>query len=98
MVKGKTPSGFKFAVDEAIKTDWLLIKCLKESESEDLNKRLDATIHLVSILFGSDEKEKEYYEYVASKHGGHVPFEILRADITAIMEALNESANDIKKS
>lgn len=97
MVKGKTPSGFKFAIEEAVKTDWLLIKSLKESESEDLNKRLEATIHLVSLLFGSDKKEQEYYDFVAPKHGGHVPYDVLRADVTAMMQALNESNNEIKK-
>lgn len=97
MVKGKTPSGFKFAIDEAIKTDWLFIKSLKESESDNLDKRLSATIHLVSLLFGSDEKEQAYYDFVAPKHGGHVPYDVLRQDVTAIMQALNESANDIKK-
>ena len=97
MVKGKTPSGFKFAIDEAIKTDWLLIKCLKESESDNLDKRLEATIHLVSMLFGSDKKEREYYDFVAPKYDGHVPYDVLMADITAIMQALNESNNEIKK-
>lgn len=97
MVKGKTPSGFKFAIDDAIKTDWLFIKALEESESEDMKKRLDATIHLVSMIFGSDAKEKEYYEFITPKYNGRVPFEILRQDVTAIMEALNESENNVIK-
>jgi hypothetical protein len=97
MVKGKTPSGFKFALDEAIKTDWLLLKSIENSESNDLNLRLKATIRLVSLLFGSDEKEEEYYQFVAPKYNGHVPFEVLRADVTAMLTALNDSENVIKK-
>ena len=97
MVKGKTPSGFKFALDEELKTDWLLLKNIEDSESTDMNVRFKATIRLVSLLFGSDEKEQEYYSFVTPKYNGHVPFDVLRADITAMLTALNDNSDSIKK-
>jgi len=97
MVKGKTPSGYKFAVDEGIRTDWLFLKALNKANSENVQEKFDGQVHLVSVIFGNDKAEKEYYEFVAAKHNGRVPLDVLTADLKAIVDKIGQGNNDIKK-
>lgn len=97
MIKGKTPSGYKYSIDEGIKTDWLFLKALSESESEDINIKFNGTIRLVSVIFGNDKTEKEYYEFVSAKHNGRVPMNILSEDLKSIVLKVNERNETVKK-
>lgn len=97
MVRGKTPSGFKFSIDENVLQDFLFLRALNMAQDKNPSKALDGTIRLVSIIFNNDEKETEFYEYLASKNGGRVPNNVLSEELKSIILALREKS-EIKKS
>ena len=95
-IKGTTPLGYKFSIDEGVKTDFNFLRALNDSQSKEADKALDGTIHLVSVIFNNDKKEKEFYDYLTEKHGGRLPLEILSNELKSIIVALNED-KQIKK-
>lgn len=96
-IKGKTPSGYKFCIDEGVKTDFNFLRALNDANSNDPVKSMDGTIHLISVIFNDDVKEKEFYDYLTEKYGGRIPVEKLTPEIKSIILALNDEDSDIKK-
>lgn len=97
MVKGKTVDGYKFAVEEEVLNDFLFLRALNMSQSDNMAEALDGTIKIVSCIFNDDAKEKEFYEFLASKHNGRVPVDVLSNNVKSIVMKLRENP-EIKKS
>lgn len=97
MVKGKTVDGFKFSINEEVLQDFMFLKALNMAQSNDASEALDGTIKIVSCIFNNDVKEKEFYEFLKSKHNGRVPVDVLSNNVRSMILKLKES-KDVKKS
>lgn len=81
---GKTKSGFKYNIDERIKSDWRMLEAIADSESSDASIQLKGVNNLVNLLLGED-KDK-LIEHVKKNNDGFVPTMAVMAEITDMLE------------
>lgn len=97
-IKGKTPSGYKFSIDEGVIKDIRFLRALNDATGKNSRKQLDGTFKCISVIFNDEEKEEEFYQFLTEKNGGErVPIEMLGAELNAMFLALNEANENLKK-
>lgn len=91
IIKGKTQSGIKFAIDKRITDDSRLLLYLTrlENKSKTDMERGQALMSLLELMFGSGEGLEIFFNEVAVKHNGIADKDSLMAELTDIVEALN---------
>lgn len=82
MVKGKTETGFEFAVQEHMLDDYELLEVLVDMSAGDTT----AIVRAVPMLLGS-EQAKKLKEHVRSKEG-HVSISGMTAEFERIMDEI----------
>ncbi len=87
-MKGKTKSGFKYNVNENIRTDWRFVKALADADSEDASKQLSGATRMVNLLLG-DEGEAKLEAHVAQEDGV-VPIERVMDEVREIITAIGD--------
>lgn len=91
MVKAKTKSGITFELDERIKDDsrlmYLLVRMQNASAPIEAGKAMNK---LLALIFGDDDKAYAFMEEVASKHNGVCEPEVMIAELTEILDAMNK--------
>lgn len=87
-MKGKTKSGFKYNVNENIRTDWRFVKALADADSEDASKQLSGATRMVNLLLG-DEGEAKLEAHVA-QDDGVVPIERIMDEVREIITAIGD--------
>lgn len=85
MIKGKTSSGFKFAIDERVKTDWRLIDAIASIDSGDITKQIAGMNSLADLILG--ERKDEFLEHIAKKNDGYAPIDIVSNELKEILQA-----------
>lgn len=90
IIKGKTQSGIKFALDKRIQDDTRLLYYL--TKMEDKNKtdleRGQALMSLMELMFGAGDGLEAFFNEVAAKHNGIADKDSLMAEMSDIFEAL----------
>lgn len=89
MVKGKTTSGIKFEIDERIKDDTRLYQYATEMQGTDVNAQGRALFDMLGLIFGGRDGVISFQNTVASVHDGICTSELLMAELSEIMEAVN---------
>ena len=90
VVKGKTKSGYSFAIDSRIKDDRRLLKATAVMQSAtDPTEQLKGIFMLEKAVLGSDEEIEKLEPAIASKNDGFVSNDAFYAEINEIIEALN---------
>ncbi|MBO7423206.1 MAG: hypothetical protein J6T99_07470 [Oscillospiraceae bacterium] len=87
-----TKSGFEFAVDPRILTDWRFTMAVAKTQSGKDIEKLAGVEQMASLLLG-DEQYQKLLEHVAEQNQGFVPAEAVIAEMTEIMEAAKEVKN-----
>lgn len=90
IIKGKTQTGIKFALDKRIKDDSRLLLYLTrmENKSKSDMERGQALMSLMELMFGSGEGLETFFNEVAAKHNGIADKESLMTELSDIFEAL----------
>lgn len=83
-MQGKTKTGFKYNIDERIKSDWRLLQAITDSESEDANTQLKGVSNLVNLLIGNNKDA--FFKHVADLNEGYIPTTAVIAEITDMLE------------
>lgn len=97
-IKGTTPSGYKFKIDEGVLRDIDFLRALNNATGKDGKKQLDGTFKCITVIFNDEDKETEFYEYLkAHNNGERVSIEMLGAELNSMLLALNEANGEIKK-
>lgn len=97
-IKGKTPSGYQFKIEEGVLKDIEFLRALKDATSKDGKRQLDGTFNCISVIFNDEDKEREFYEHLkAHNNGARVTVEQLGAELNSMFLALNEASGEIKK-
>lgn len=91
IIKGKTQTGIKFALDKRIQDDSRLLLYLTRMEDKKRSdmERGQALMSLMELMFGSDAGLETFFNEVAAKHNGIADKESLMAELSDIFEALN---------
>lgn len=90
IIKGKTQTGIKFALDKRIQDDsrlLLYLTRLDDKKRTDL-ERGQALMSLLELMFGSDDGLEIFMNEVAAKHNGIADKDSLMAELSDILEAL----------
>ena len=90
-MKITTKSGFSLDIDKESLNDWKITEAIAEASSEDTTEQIRGIVNLVKLIF--HDQKKAYYDFVARKHNGRVPNEVINEDVTTIFESLNEAKN-----
>lgn len=90
MVKGKTKSGIKFQINEAIKDDarllFMLVRLRKDNvPAEDKG---NIVFDMLELIFGADGV-MPFMNAVADKHNGVCSTEAMIQELTEIMASIN---------
>jgi hypothetical protein len=90
MVKGKTKSGIKYQINEAIKDDARLLYMLVQIQREDvsLEKKGNVVIDMLTLIFG-EEGIMPFMNAVAAAHDGVCSSEAMLAELHDILDSLN---------
>ena len=90
MVKGKTKSGIKFQINEAIKDDARLLYMLVQLRSEEVSTEDKGKIvfDLLTLVFGRDGI-MPFMNAVAEKHDGVCTTEAMVTELNEILESIN---------
>lgn len=91
MINGKTKSGFKFAIDERILSDWRLVDAIGMSESEDASEQIRGVRDLMKLILG--EQADALKKHIADQNDGFVPSDKVTALITEIITISREIKN-----
>lgn len=91
MIEGKTKSGFKYKVDERIKTDWRLVKAIADSQNDDMNVKLKAVVEMIQLVLG--DNEELFMQHIMKKNEGFIPMEKVNAEISEIIQSIPDSKN-----
>lgn len=92
MIKGKTKSGFEFAIDEKKLDDMELLEALVDADDGDSMKKMKGLNAILNKFFGEDGKKK-LYEHLREEDG-RVPVTRVSEVVVEIMQA----GNSTKKS
>ena len=88
MISGTTKSGFKFTVNEEIRTDWRFVRAVADADSPDASRQMAGATQMVELLLGK-EGEAELEAHVA-KENGIVPTEAIMAEVTDILNVIGD--------
>ena len=90
MVKGKTKSGIKFQINEAIKDDARLLYMLVKLRNDDVSteEKGQTVFDLLTLIFGSDGI-MPFMDAVAEKHNGICSTESMVSELNEILESIN---------
>ena len=91
MIEGKTKSGFKFAIDERILSDWRLVDAIGMSESDDASDQIRGVRNLMKLILG--DQADALKKHIADKNEGFVPSEQVTDLITEIITTAKEIKN-----
>ena len=90
MVKGKTKSGIKYQINEAIRDDarllYLLVKL--QDESVPVEDKGEIVFKLLTLIFG-DDGLMPFMNEVADKHDGVCSTEAVLTELNEILESIN---------
>lgn len=95
-VKGTTKSGFKYAIDADVFKDWRFIRAVRKSNNSTGEEQLDAGFEMIELLFNDPKEEERFYEFLAEKHGGRVPADVVGQEAGEIMKAVQEKSKPAK--
>lgn len=88
MVKGKTKSGIKFQINEAIKDDTRTLYLItKMQNSSDPMEQGKALFDLLNLLFDGEEGVVNFMDEVAAKHNGICSPTIMVEELTEMFES-----------
>lgn len=90
MVKGKTKSGIKYQINEAIREDTRLLFLLVQLQSKDVpvEKKSEVMFNMLTLIFGA-EGVMPFMNEVANKHNGVCSTEAMVAELNEILESIN---------
>lgn len=91
MIEGKTKSGFEFAIDERILSDWRLVDAIGMSESDDASEQIRGVRNLMKLILG--DKANALEKHIADKNEGFVPSKQVTDLITEIITTAKEIKN-----
>ena len=95
-VKGTTKSGFKFAIDSDVFKDWRFLRAVRRANSGTGEEQVDAGFEMIERLFNNPKEEERFYEFLAEKHGGRVPADVVGQEAGEIMRAVQDKAKPAK--
>lgn len=95
-IKGTTESGFKFSVDSNVFNDWRFVRAARKAGDGEGEEQLDASLELVALLFNDQKEEEKFYSFLAEKHGGRVPVEVVGREVGEIMRVVQEKSKAAK--
>lgn len=85
----KTKSGFEFEFDEAVLKDWNVIEAIAMADNKsNSTEQIRGIVNLAKILLG-DELEN-LKAYIADKNEGHVPLDVMGAEVMSVLEAAGQ--------
>lgn len=90
-MKGKTKSGFKFDVNEAMIDDWETVKAIADMDSGDASRGIQGAVKFVNMVLG--EEENKLIAHIRSKNGGVCPEEIMFREVKEIINSVKETKN-----
>lgn len=90
MVKGKTKSGIKFQINEAIKNDARLLYLLVQIRRDDVpaEDKGKFVFDMLTLIFGADGV-MPFMNAVADKHNGVCSTEAMIQELTEILDSIN---------
>lgn len=91
MIKGKTSSGFEFAVDERILEDWSLVEAISMADSDDESEQIRGLMNLVKLVLG--DQFDALKKHIADRNDGYVPSPEVSATIVEIIKTSREIKN-----
>ncbi|MCR5236464.1 MAG: hypothetical protein K6E34_04580 [Lachnospiraceae bacterium] len=93
MIEGKTPSGFKYKLDERALDDWRLVDSLAKINRNkgNLMGQFDAVSEICDLLLG-DSKDS-LMEHIQKKNDGFIPADIVEKELTDIIKSAKEIKN-----
>jgi len=89
MIKSKTKSGIKFQINEKIKDDTRLFQYVTEMQSDDTQTQTQALFDMLGLMFGGRQGVIAFQNEVANRHEGVCTTELLIAELSEVLEALN---------
>lgn len=90
MVKGKTKSGIKFQINEAIKEDTRLLYMLIQLRKDDVSAedKGQLVFDMLTLIFGSDGV-MPFMNAVAEKHNGVCSTDCMVLELNEILDSIN---------
>lgn len=90
MVKGKTKSGIKYQINEAIRDDARLLYLLVQLQSDNVAVETKGKIvfDMLTLIFGNDGV-MPFMNEVADKHDGVCSTEAMLTEMNEILESIN---------
>lgn len=88
MVSGVTKSGFKYKVNEEIRTDWRFVKAIADADSADESRMLAGATRMVTLLLG-EKGEAELERHVAQENG-IIPTQKIIEEVRDILNGIGE--------
>lgn len=90
-MKGKTKSGFKFDVNEAMLDDWETVKAIADMDSGDASRSIQGIVKFVGMILGDDEKL--LVDHIRGKNNGACPREVMFEEVVEIINSVKEIKN-----
>lgn len=90
MVKGKTKSGIKYQINEAIRDDARVLFMLVQIQKEDtpLEKKGQVVFDMLTLIFGEDGV-MPFMNAVAAAHDGVCSPDAMLAELNDILDSIN---------
>ena len=82
----KTDIGFTCKVDDSTLDDIRIFELVQEDENGDTMQKLNASLKLITVILGADQKEK-LYEFLEKKNG--------KASVTEVTNVLADIFNKL---
>lgn len=95
-VRGTTKSGFKFAIDSDVFKDWRFVRAARKANKGDGEAQIDGSFEMIEVLFNDSKEEERFYQFLAEKHGGRVPSDVVGQEIGEIMKIVQEKSKTAK--
>ena len=86
-----TSTGYKYNIDERLKTDWDFLKAVRQLQSDPSN--MDNLENVIVMLLGTDGFER-LREHIKANNDGYCPLTEMNKEIAEMMKV----DEDIKKS
>lgn len=93
MITGKTKQGYEYSIEENRLSNWLFIKAMRMTTSDDAAEQLTGAIDMVKHLFG--DKEDEFLLSLADENG-IVPSELVMKTVMEIITDASEKNKETK--
>ena len=90
MVKGKTKSGIKFQINEAVKDDARLLYMLVQLQKDTVTPETKGEVmfEMLTLIFGTDGL-MPFMNAVAEKHDGVCSTEAMLTELNEILDSIN---------